>query len=79
MAKMARNNNETVSTIKEASKVKTEEEQARSRMANNPATLETRAVDKCVKGKEEYLCTKSVIAELVGMISRNTKFETDPR
>ena len=46
MAKMARNNNETVSTIQEASKVKTKEGQARSRASNNPATPEARTIDE---------------------------------
>ena len=54
---MARNINETISTIEEAPKVKTKEGQARSRTSNNPATLETGAVDKYVEGKEEDLRT----------------------
>ena len=57
MSKVTKNNNETISTIKAAPKVKTKEGQARSHALNNPATLETGAVDKYVEGKEEDLRT----------------------
>ena len=46
MVKMSRNINETVSTIREAPKVKTKEGQARLRASDNPATPQARAVDK---------------------------------
>ena len=77
MSKVTKNNNETISTIKAAPKVKTKEGQARSHALNNPATLESRAVDKYAVGKDEDLRTKSVITELIGRISRNTKFKTE--